>query len=287
MSIAVLCPKCQKKLTGPDSLAGRRAKCPRCGLVMQIPAAGPKPQPQLQQQPQPQEVFAEVGSTNPLGTQSSPDAASPTGTDGDQGFSGLFDEQQFDEMLADVGARVDRPHQSMQNRYPCPICHEMIIRGSKKCPFCGEDFEKEFNALLPNKGQPTGLHEFQIKMNTLGGIWIVLNIISLMVNFVMMTAAGCSDDPESNHSILYHIILMPVFLLWLALGIATLRKAMWAVWGGMTLGYLGLIGSLIYAFPHLICAFSFFKMLVLTFVLFPQFCIIKLAHRCIELNNQR
>ncbi|MCX5659064.1 MAG: hypothetical protein NTW19_04990 [Planctomycetota bacterium] len=39
MSISVPC-SCGKKLAAPDNLAGKKAKCPGCGKVLQIPAAG-------------------------------------------------------------------------------------------------------------------------------------------------------------------------------------------------------------------------------------------------------
>lgn len=37
MSITIVCPKCNKRHSAPDSLAGRAARC-KCGNVIQIPA---------------------------------------------------------------------------------------------------------------------------------------------------------------------------------------------------------------------------------------------------------
>ena len=40
MTISVKCPECGKRLSGPDSAAGRKVKCPKCGHVAQFPEAG-------------------------------------------------------------------------------------------------------------------------------------------------------------------------------------------------------------------------------------------------------
>jgi hypothetical protein len=39
MSITVACPSCGRKLHAPDSLAGRKAKCPQCGKVVTVTAS--------------------------------------------------------------------------------------------------------------------------------------------------------------------------------------------------------------------------------------------------------
>ncbi|HUU42478.1 MAG TPA: DUF4282 domain-containing protein [Planctomycetota bacterium] len=38
MSIEMSCPGCGKQLRLPDSMAGKRGKCPSCGTVMDVPA---------------------------------------------------------------------------------------------------------------------------------------------------------------------------------------------------------------------------------------------------------
>jgi hypothetical protein len=44
MPIAAQCGSCQKKFKAPDNAAGKKAKCPQCGGVIQIPALeAPKP----------------------------------------------------------------------------------------------------------------------------------------------------------------------------------------------------------------------------------------------------
>jgi len=37
MAISTKCPGCGKRLSGPDSAAGRKVKCPKCGQITQFP----------------------------------------------------------------------------------------------------------------------------------------------------------------------------------------------------------------------------------------------------------
>src|SRR4051794_12887314 len=45
MSISIQCGGCQKKLKTKDELAGKRVKCPGCGLLILVPVALPASQP--------------------------------------------------------------------------------------------------------------------------------------------------------------------------------------------------------------------------------------------------
>jgi len=40
MPVSATCPGCGKRLSGPDSAAGHKARCPQCGQVVQFPSAG-------------------------------------------------------------------------------------------------------------------------------------------------------------------------------------------------------------------------------------------------------
>lgn len=45
MSIEFSCPGCQRTLVVPDEFAGKRASCPECGAIGQIPVPAPPPAP--------------------------------------------------------------------------------------------------------------------------------------------------------------------------------------------------------------------------------------------------
>jgi len=132
MPISVLCPKCQKKLTAPDAVAGKRAKCPHCGQVMMIPAL-PKP---------PEEAAPpDAGGGLPGLSEKLPDLDESSDIYGvQQNQFGGMNGAQFDDILAAVGPKIDRPP-SEPERYPCPACGEMIVRGAAKCRYCDEIFD--------------------------------------------------------------------------------------------------------------------------------------------------
>ncbi|NLE38127.1 MAG: hypothetical protein GX621_08910, partial [Pirellulaceae bacterium] len=117
MPINVLCPKCRKKLSAPDAMAGKRAKCPHCGQLMQLPAPRQPDQTSSAGQPGPTSAAGQ-GAAPPPSTPSGslpglseelPDLTGPNDIYGIQSpFSGV-NSQQFDEMLADAGPKIDRP----------------------------------------------------------------------------------------------------------------------------------------------------------------------------------
>jgi len=94
--IKVTCAGCGVSLKTPDSSAGKRAKCPKCGHAIEIPAL-----------PVAEEVFE----------------AAPS----------LFDGLSEEELTAG--------EVSQEQRKPCPVCGEMIVRVAVKCRFCGEIFD--------------------------------------------------------------------------------------------------------------------------------------------------
>jgi predicted RNA-binding Zn-ribbon protein involved in translation (DUF1610 family) len=101
--IQVTCPSCQTTLKTADSSAGKRAKCPKCGGIIEIPAATPVPPAA--------DEYALEAEPNPLA-----------------GFS--------DEELSSGPAAP-----AANDRKPCPACGEMIVRDAVKCRFCGEVFD--------------------------------------------------------------------------------------------------------------------------------------------------
>jgi hypothetical protein len=96
-----------------DAAAGKKAKCPKCNGVIEIPAAVPA-----------EEVFdAEVDAPRP------------------------FDDGDFEvEPPHAVPAETD-------GRRPCPMCGEMIARDAVKCRYCGEIFDPVLRAQEQKKSK--------------------------------------------------------------------------------------------------------------------------------------
>jgi len=117
--ISVNCPSCGKRLQAPDSAAGKRAQCPDCQTVMQLPEA--------------------VHNAEPVDD--------GYGVAGESGQSGSF----LDDLNQAVSSPAPpTPYQSSgapshaqgsAGRRACPACGEMIVVGAAKCRFCGEIFD--------------------------------------------------------------------------------------------------------------------------------------------------
>jgi hypothetical protein len=118
MPIQVTCPSCSGSFKAPDSAAGKKAKCPKCASVIEIPGS------------EPAEEILDAEEALPPPTEDSDLAVEPSPA-----------------ALAVA-----------QNRQPCPMCGEMIQRHAVKCRFCGEIFDKSMAQILggqaPNMRDP-------------------------------------------------------------------------------------------------------------------------------------
>ncbi len=114
MPISVNCSECGKSLKAPDTLAGKKAKCPQCGAVVPIPAAVLDAELIDEPPPLPKKSSA----------QSKP-KPKPADDDGS-----MFDD------AAEFEAK-----DPADDRKPCPMCGEMIAQSAAKCRFCGELFD--------------------------------------------------------------------------------------------------------------------------------------------------
>ena len=176
MPIQVTCPSCQTTLKTADSSAGKRAKCPKCGGIIEIPAATPAPAAD--------DEYALEAEPNPLA-----------------GFS--------DEELSSGPAAP-----AANDRKPCPACGEMIMRDAVKCRFCGEVFDpvlkkKEQKALKAADGDgdlSTGEWALAIICSGIGCIMGIIWMIQgkpkgkkmFLVSFVMQIIWGVVQTVLEN-----------------------------------------------------------------------------------------
>lgn len=113
MPIQVTCPSCSRSFNAPDGAAGKRAKCPKCGSPIDIPAPAPK-----------EEIFD---------AEADADAIRP------------FSDEDFE-----VEPPPQLP--ATEDQRPCPMCGEMIQRTAVKCRHCNEIFDPLLAKALRGSG---------------------------------------------------------------------------------------------------------------------------------------
>ena len=101
MPIQVTCPSCKTMFNAPDSAAGKKAKCPKCSGVIQIPTPV---------------VDEEI-------------------LDAEEAIRTPFTDDDFA-----VEPQATLPATNA-DRKPCPMCGEMIQKNAVKCRHCGEIFD--------------------------------------------------------------------------------------------------------------------------------------------------
>lgn len=133
MPIQVNCPKCGKKLKIADAAAGKKVKCPACDGVVLVPVSDdlfgdePEPEPKPEPPTPPPQAKRPRSSSGGATKPASKPAASSKPPEEDDLFGGI-----------DLSG-IEKDSPETEDRKPCPVCGEMIVRTAKKCRFCGED----------------------------------------------------------------------------------------------------------------------------------------------------
>ncbi len=168
MPIQFQCTWCGKKINAGDAFAGKSAKCPGCGGVVQVPAASEPP-------PAPPGGFGNFPAPNEppqFGAQSFGPPPSSSGAIGPPP-GGVFDAEDFS------AAPPSAAPTSGDDRRPCPACGEMIMQTAAKCRFCGEIFDSTLRRTSNKrngKDDPmTGLDWFLVIL--CGGIGCIVGIV--------------------------------------------------------------------------------------------------------------
>jgi predicted RNA-binding Zn-ribbon protein involved in translation (DUF1610 family) len=126
MPIKIPCVSCGRTLSAPDSAAGKRARCPSCGTVQQLPAAA---EPDVLEP----EAVPEPGAY-------APPPPPPPPVDDDP-FASLGEPYGVVEDAPPVAKVAGGGGGGGEQRRPCPMCGEMIAMTAMKCRFCNSIFD--------------------------------------------------------------------------------------------------------------------------------------------------
>lgn len=166
MPIEVVCNHCGKSLKAPESMAGKRAKCPGCSSVVTVP--------ELEE-----EIFdAEVIEPEPLPAFSS-------------GLGSLLD----DELAYRVAEPEAAPTQALESRKQCPACGEMIVAHAAKCRFCNEIFDDQLRRM---QSKTRGRSNLASRSSRLGAVLLdsVFAMLFLIPGFLILMAFGDRTNKE-------------------------------------------------------------------------------------------
>jgi predicted RNA-binding Zn-ribbon protein involved in translation (DUF1610 family) len=156
VSLRVLCPTCNQELSAPESLAGKKAKCSKCGSMMIIP-----------------EVIhpaEEVGPSDPL-------------ADSQEDYKLQGDMPDGPPRETGTGSETEEPV-----RRPCPMCGEMIVASAAKCRFCGSVFDSNLRNSRFSRGQ--SYSGFAVTSMILGIIGIFIPCIGALLGILATIFGG-------------------------------------------------------------------------------------------------
>ena len=129
-----------------------------------------------------------------------------------------------------------------EEQRPCPMCGEMIQARALKCRFCGEIFDP---ALRRRSGSPAQQRTIRSLMNGVGGLWIFFGALVLLGTIFLSSEAQRLRGRGGMDVEGLLIILGIVSLVWLTVGICACAKQMWAVYVGLVLSYIGIVGQVV------------------------------------------
>jgi hypothetical protein len=85
------------------------------------------------------------------------------------------------------------------------------------------------------------VQEFRTQIHALGALWMIIGVIALGAG----VALALNNQPNVNRGIIGLTILCVVGAIWLAFGLLTCLKQIWAVYIGLALTYVSLLGNLV------------------------------------------
>lgn len=205
MPIEFKCDSCGMRIKAPDNLAGKKARCPKCQTTLSVPQAGAPPAAQ------------------PMPAAPAPPPAAPP-------------------PVPSFNFNEPDPEQDPEARRPCPTCGEQILVAAIKCRFCGEVFDP----VLREASNPRLKADFNRQITGVGCLWtffgIMIVLVILLGGAALKEAMGDEDDvPVTVMMLIFGLIAAS----WLLAGVGSLMKQVWAVWIGLVLSYLAVLGNIL------------------------------------------
>jgi DNA-directed RNA polymerase subunit M/transcription elongation factor TFIIS len=232
MPISVKCPDCSQGLKAPDALAGKKAKCPKCGGIVPIPAAE-------------SDAIAVVNKRWPPVKE---------------------EIEEFDE-FGDAEDYEDTPDETADERRPCPMCGERILAWAVKCRYCGEIVDDDAALTvrrLKKKKKKSGsgdralLVSFRRHSHWTGGFVIFIAACVGFTGLVMFAAGaqgarppGLLPPPGFGQQVQFQqiagvvgAVFLVLAVVWLVLGIFICRKHLWASYATTVLTAISVIDNI-------------------------------------------
>ena len=88
------------------------------------------------------------------------------------------------------------------------------------------------------------LKQFRQQIHALGGFWIFIGSVATALSIFLATSAGNALGMRGENIILVAVVGV-AGVIWFSVGVATCFKQMWAVYVGLGLSYLSVLGNLI------------------------------------------
>ncbi len=150
----------------------------------------------------------------------------------------------------------------------CTDCHREISDQAASCPHCGCPSLNKTRVISQRDNEPNPVREpladpdrenpnvrsaisrgmvrkFREQMHALGALWMIMGAVAVAAaGFALQGSAFLANSLGATAQVLLFIIAL-LGVLWFSLGMLTCLKQMWAVYVGLVLSYLSLVGQIV------------------------------------------
>lgn len=138
---------------------------------------------------------------------------------------------------------VQLPPRGLRRR-ACPMCGEQIPRSARKCRFCGEFLDSDDGRLIA-KIDTDLIRRFRREIHGLAGVWIFFSVVALGLGLAIMNNGVPMGFGRGGAAEILGLVILGLSVVWGACGFGAAYKQIWAVYLGLILGYISVVGNLI------------------------------------------